>query len=405
MNPDKLRQLSRIDWDFVSNDMRESSAIHAYQGSYPAAIPRALIEILSAPGDCVMDPFAGSGTTAIVATALGRSSVCADISPVAMLVGYVSTGVSFLQHSAPSVARDLIAHIRWLVSGNIEGVSLRESGPDQFLTGFLHPSPSDVVAKILKRPPRIDTLSSWYHPSTLGQMTKILEKASESSSGFVMLLAMTMCSSVARAASSQNQSWGHVADKVLPKVLVNKDCTALCTAWLQRLESKYSGSRLCSLDKHIQSFHYLGDARELDNSCHKPALVVTSPPYGGAIDYVLAHRLSLYFFGFSDAEIDQLLVSELGARRKRFKKCHLTDWTEQTLVALERASQCIDVGYFCVVLPHKDLARESLEFELIERLQRQQWNLACRSERSIRQSRARQSWTSITREAVLVFDK
>jgi len=49
---------------------------HAERVGYPAAfpeeLPRRLIKLLSFPGDLVIDPFVGSGTTAVVARALGR---------------------------------------------------------------------------------------------------------------------------------------------------------------------------------------------------------------------------------------------------------------------------------------------------------------------------------------------
>jgi len=49
---------------------------HAERVGYPAAfpeeLPRRLIKLLSFPGDVVLDPFVGSGTTAVVARALGR---------------------------------------------------------------------------------------------------------------------------------------------------------------------------------------------------------------------------------------------------------------------------------------------------------------------------------------------
>lgn len=49
---------------------------------WPAEIPRRLIELYTFPGDVVLDPFAGSGTTVWVAQSLGRVGIgielCAD---------------------------------------------------------------------------------------------------------------------------------------------------------------------------------------------------------------------------------------------------------------------------------------------------------------------------------------
>ncbi len=51
----------------------------SHSATFPKALPRWFIKLLSDPGDIVLDPFAGSGTTSVVATELGRSSVAIDI--------------------------------------------------------------------------------------------------------------------------------------------------------------------------------------------------------------------------------------------------------------------------------------------------------------------------------------
>ena len=42
----------------------------------------ALVEAFSKPGDIVLDPFVGSGTTAAAAKKLGRRYIAIDIEPV-----------------------------------------------------------------------------------------------------------------------------------------------------------------------------------------------------------------------------------------------------------------------------------------------------------------------------------
>jgi site-specific DNA-methyltransferase (adenine-specific) len=54
------------------------------QGWHPCQMPESLltriITVSSNPGDCVLDPFSGSGTTAVAAVQLGRNYVCVEIS-------------------------------------------------------------------------------------------------------------------------------------------------------------------------------------------------------------------------------------------------------------------------------------------------------------------------------------
>jgi site-specific DNA-methyltransferase (adenine-specific) len=48
---------------------------------FPDEVPRRLIRMFSFPGETVLDPFAGSGTTLAVAAQLGRSSIGYEINP------------------------------------------------------------------------------------------------------------------------------------------------------------------------------------------------------------------------------------------------------------------------------------------------------------------------------------
>ena len=67
----KVRLISRlhsIDWDFAGEHSESPfSAIHWHPGRFASQIPATLIGLLSQPGDLILDPFMGSGTTGIAA--------------------------------------------------------------------------------------------------------------------------------------------------------------------------------------------------------------------------------------------------------------------------------------------------------------------------------------------------
>jgi len=48
---------------------------------FPEELPRRLILLYTEPGDTVLDPFMGSGTTCVAARRLGRGYVGYDVSP------------------------------------------------------------------------------------------------------------------------------------------------------------------------------------------------------------------------------------------------------------------------------------------------------------------------------------
>ena len=65
-----------------------------YPTRYIPAVPRFAIRAYSQQGDTVLDPFCGSGTTAIEAMRLGRNALSLDIDPFARLLIRVKTAVS-----------------------------------------------------------------------------------------------------------------------------------------------------------------------------------------------------------------------------------------------------------------------------------------------------------------------
>ncbi len=66
-------------WTDVNGQLR-----NGHPAPYPLEIPRRLIRMFSFVGDLVVDPFGGTGTTALAAIETGRNSVSVDIDP-----GYV----------------------------------------------------------------------------------------------------------------------------------------------------------------------------------------------------------------------------------------------------------------------------------------------------------------------------
>jgi DNA modification methylase len=71
---------------------------------------------------------------------------------------------------------------------------------------------------------------------------------------------------------------------------------------------------LKSEDIKIDAKTYLGDARKLSRISEKSIdLIITSPPYLNAIDYLRGHRLSLVWLGFSLSSLRRIRLISIGA--------------------------------------------------------------------------------------------
>jgi hypothetical protein len=74
-------------WDFADAGMKETQDsthfFHHWTAKFIPQIPRRAIQRYARPGDIVLDPFMGSGTTLVEAARLGHDAWGTDINPLA----------------------------------------------------------------------------------------------------------------------------------------------------------------------------------------------------------------------------------------------------------------------------------------------------------------------------------
>ena len=68
-------------WRSVWSDVRGASTRAGHPAPFPPLLAERLIRMFSFAGDTVLDPFAGTGSTALAAIESGRNSICIDIEP------------------------------------------------------------------------------------------------------------------------------------------------------------------------------------------------------------------------------------------------------------------------------------------------------------------------------------
>ncbi len=95
--------------------------LYRYPARFSPHFARAAIDTFSDPGDWVLDPFVGGGTTVVEALALGRRVAGIDLNPLAILLTRAK--------STPLYQRDVNELRRWLGSGS----AVNESSEDQRL--------------------------------------------------------------------------------------------------------------------------------------------------------------------------------------------------------------------------------------------------------------------------------
>jgi DNA modification methylase len=69
-----------ISWNSEDELLKKINTIGFAENSFRTEIPKRFIEMFSRPGQTVLDPFGGSGTTACEAYKLGRNAISVDVS-------------------------------------------------------------------------------------------------------------------------------------------------------------------------------------------------------------------------------------------------------------------------------------------------------------------------------------
>jgi hypothetical protein len=98
-----------LETDYVSLGSRRTASPHEfyrYPGRFPPSLARSVIEAFTEPGDLVLDPFLGGGTTLVEARLLSRLGVGSDLNPLAVFVSKVKT--------RPHSQSELDAVARWV---------------------------------------------------------------------------------------------------------------------------------------------------------------------------------------------------------------------------------------------------------------------------------------------------
>ena len=115
--PEELTDVSTTVWSFPE---RGSWATHRgdYRGNWAPQIPRALILKYTEPGDVVLDPMVGSGTTCIEALLLNRNCIAVDVNYNAVMLTHHR--LYYLVNALKEGRRDLLSYTR----GREEGVKV-----------------------------------------------------------------------------------------------------------------------------------------------------------------------------------------------------------------------------------------------------------------------------------------
>lgn len=319
-----LSELRDIDWEFGGANTSDAiTQLHWYPARFVAQVPGILVGYFSSPGDLVLDPFCGSGTTLVEAKRQERACIGIDTNPVATLVSRAK-----LIDMTPEEVKEYAAALMTSVTNRL-----------LMVRGQL--SVRDI--------PNLEENSRWYDPDTLRELWAIWTAIHEVA-GPALDLGQMLFSAILRFACSQEKHWGWICDNVRPKYLVYKDAVHLFQLRLTSLmkiaeERSERPPSPCSLTAKVLTGTCAEELESLERE--SVDLVVTSPPYFGVTDYVRSQRLSLLWLG---GDLDQLKMVETGARFKRSRRSSLEEYLEDMDRSFEQIARVLRDGRKCCIV-------------------------------------------------------
>ncbi len=284
----------------------------SYLAMFPAALAHAFIARYSRPGDVVLDPFSGRGTTPLQACAEGRVGVGNDLNPMA----YLLTAAKLDPPSRPALTTRMnllrveysLAAARWtqLAATAIErvgsadvpvpgagGVPESASMPTEVALAF-HPRTLAQVL-FLRATLRADDPTDRF---LIGAMIGILHGRSPTYLSDIMPNTFSMAPRYVRDFVART---GFVA--------AERDAFACLDAKLRRLLRQGLPAQ--------RGIALLGDARDAGTRARhalrqralpdRARLVVTSPPYLRVVKYGYYNWLRLWFMGVDPEAVDRSL--------------------------------------------------------------------------------------------------
>jgi len=240
----------------------------------------------------------GSGTTLVEAMLLGRKGIGVDIDPLAALQSKVKTTLlndNVLTKCARKIAME--ASIAMMEKGRVSN----EKDLDSFLGDY------DSDAKRF--------FSYWFYPITTAEVSLLvdgigrLEEKAVANALFISLSSIIISKSagVSLARDITHTRPHKVPGKEVKPAIPLFEKAALKTAKALR---EFSGE--------VKEPYFIpsvleGDSKALPVKSRSVKLIVTSPPYVTALDYMRAHKFSLLWLGYRREYLSKLRSKYVGA--------------------------------------------------------------------------------------------
>jgi hypothetical protein len=287
-----------LDWECATADTRYlTHDIHRYSSKYIPQIARQAIELVSDPGELVLDPMVGSGTTLVEAWLTGRRAIGIDLNPLAVLIAQVKT--HRVHRASLDEGVEALVAVADALSAHDAGQLRIESTPliDRA-----------VAAASEDRRRSNPWFTKWFQPQVLNDLLVLDHAVSSIQDVRVRDVARVAFSDILRRSSNAHGGYPNVMfNREAPRKPPPGPIFARTLSTYAELVRGLEG--LAGPEPSVE----LGDARSTKLAANSVDAIVSHPPYIGSVPYAEYGLLSLRWLGADDRELDAQL---LGGKRR-----------------------------------------------------------------------------------------
>jgi DNA modification methylase len=291
-------------------DYHAAHKIHSFPAKFPPQLPRVFIETLTKPGDVVLDPMMGSGTTLLEAYLANRQAIGFDIDPLALRIAKVKT-TPYDEHVVEQQASQVVQHAKLHLKRIAKRTPCRNGHDDDtqsFIDYWFMDSTRCELIALAESIKQVDD------EPIRDFLELVLSAIIITKSGGVSL-ALDLAHTRPHKAKVVVDSTGQVLIgediQVKHRALI-KTLRPAVDEFQKRVQISLRGLMEFDNDRITPKIN-AGNSQDLSLQDASVDLIVTSPPYASnAIDYMRAHKFSLVWLGHSINNLGEMRNDYIG---------------------------------------------------------------------------------------------
>ncbi len=324
--------LDDLNLNWREQDLRERERtkhvhrLHPYLGKYIPQLVEIFLRKYFSPGNVVLDPFSGSGTTLVQANELGINSIGYDVSEFNVMLAQVKTA----SYDIPKLKKQINDLLIRMES---------DQAPDLFYQTSITDTLNDEASEYLK---------TWFAPTALAELFAFRKLIPEYDNQDLLKVILSRAARSARLTTHFDLDFPR-KPQTEPYLCYKHSRTCSPTTDAYKFIRRYAldtvkrveefskiRTNACVQVHHADSRN--GQFAEIDG-------VITSPPYVGLIDYHEQHKYAYHLLGLHDQR-----DLEIGAAAKGLSVRAKKSYQEEIASVFRHAADSLKPGGRIIVV-------------------------------------------------------